>query len=228
LDFIRISLVAFVTATMVSACAVAPAKPVDGQNNTVSAESGNSGPQAASNRPVTSDAPQLAPEYRIGVDDVVKVSVWRNENLSVTVPVRPDGMISIPLAGDVLAGGLTPTEVATSVRKKLSRYVRDPQVTVILTALHSHEYLSRVRVTGAVRTPVSTTFRQGMTVLDLVLAAGGVTEFAAPNRAKLYRKNGEKTAAMKIRLGDILNDGKLKTNLYLKPGDILTIPERLF
>ena len=106
--------------------------------------------------------------------------------------------------------------------------MRDPQVTVILTQLHSHEYLSRVRVTGAVRTPISVTYRQGMTILDVVLAAGGVTEFAAPNNARLYRKEGNKTRAYRVKLGDILNRGKLKTNIDIKPGDVITIPERLF
>ena len=166
--------------------------------------------------------------YLIGVDDIVKVSVWKNENMSVTVPVRPDGMISIPLAGDVLAGGLTPNQVAASIRQKLKSYIRDPQVTVILTQLRSHDYLSRVRVTGAVRNPISVPFRQGMTVLDVVLAAGGTTEFASPNGTRLYRKHDGKNHVFKIRLGDILNKGKLKTNIDILPGDVVTVPERLF
>ena len=95
--------------------------------------------------------------------------------------------------GDVLAGGRTPTEVAASIQKGLATYVRDPQVAVILTELRSHEYLSRVRVTGAVRQPVSIPYRPGMTVLDAVLAAGGVTEFASANRSNLYRRNGDTT-----------------------------------
>lgn len=167
-------------------------------------------------------------KYLIGVDDIVKVSVWKNENMSVTVPVRPDGMISIPLAGDVLAGGLTPNQVAASIRQKLKSYIRDPQVTVILTQLRSHDYLSRVRVTGAVRNPISVPFRQGMTVLDVVLAAGGTTEFASPNGTRLYRKQDGKNHVFKIRLGDILNKGKLKTNIDIVPGDVVTVPERLF
>lgn len=170
----------------------------------------------------------LVSKYLIGVDDEVKVSVWKNENMSVTVPVRPDGMISIPLAGDVLAGGLTPNQVAASIRAKLKNYIRDPQVTVILTKLRSHDYLTRVRVTGAVRNPISVPFRQGMTVLDLVLAAGGVTEFASPNGTRLYRKVDGKNHVFKIRLGDILNKGKLQTNIDIIPGDVVTVPERLF
>jgi len=167
-------------------------------------------------------------EYKIGIDDRVQVSVWRNPELSVTVPVRPDGMISVPLIGDVQAGGLTATEVADLIKKKLSSYIREPSVAVILTELRSHEYLSRVRVTGAVRTPKSIPHRQGMTVLDVVLEAGGANEFAAPNRTKLYRKQKDKTEVFDVDLGDILNKGRLDTNFLLYPGDVVTIPERLF
>jgi polysaccharide export outer membrane protein len=113
-----------------------------------------------------------ADDYLIGVDDMVQVSVWRNPDLGITAPVRPDGKISVPLVGDVTAGGRTPDEVAKDLQQKLAAYVREPQVTVILTELRSHEYLSRVRVTGAVRQPISIPYRQGMTVLDAVLAAG--------------------------------------------------------
>lgn len=167
-------------------------------------------------------------EYRIGVDDRVQVSVWRNPELSVTVPVRPDGMISVPLIGDVQAGGKTPPEVAELIRTKLSSYVRDPSVAVILTDLRSHEYLSRVRVTGAVRTPRSMPYRQGMTVLDAVLEAGGVNEFASPNGTKLIRKQQTRTETMDVELGRILNKGDLETNHALRPGDVITVPERLF
>ncbi len=166
--------------------------------------------------------------YRIGVDDVVQVSVWHNPDLSVTVPVRPDGRISIPLGGDVIAGGRTPEEVAAAIKEKLAAYVREPQVAVILTQLHSHEYLSRVRVTGAVRQPVSVPYRQGMTVLDAVLAANGTTEFAAADRTELYRKDGEATKAMDVRLDKILKKGDLSTNYPVQPGDIITVPERSF
>src|SRR5690606_31812899 len=135
---------------------------------------------------------------------------WRNPELGITVPVRPDGRISVPLVGDVVAGGLTPAAVAADIQEKLSAFVRDPQVAVILTDLRSHEYLSRIRVTGAVRQPVSIPFRQGMTVLDAVLAAGGVNEFAASDRAALYRRNGdETTSTYAVRLDRILGRGDL-------------------
>lgn len=166
--------------------------------------------------------------YRIGVDDIVQVSVWRNPELGITVPVRPDGMISVPLVGDVAAGGRTPSEVSKDIQEKLATYVRDPQVAVILTDLRSHEYLSRVRVTGAVRQPISIPYRPGMTVLDAVLAAGGVTEFAASDRSDLYRKNADETHTYPVRLDRILNRGDLSTNYPVSPGDVITVPERTF
>ena len=175
-------------------------------------------------------APDQAPveDYAIGVDDVVQVAVWRNPELGISVPVRPDGKISVPLIGDVVAGGRTPSQVAADIQEKLADYVRDPQVAVILTDLRSHEYLSRVRVTGAVRQPVSIPYRQGMTVLDAVLAAGGVNEFAAPDRSSLYRKQGGETSSHAVRLDRISNRGDLSTNFTVAPGDVITVPERAF
>ncbi|WP_235565762.1 MULTISPECIES: XrtA/PEP-CTERM system exopolysaccharide export protein [unclassified Lysobacter] len=166
-------------------------------------------------------------EYQIGVDDIVQVSVWRNPELGITAPVRPDGKISVPLVGDVMAGGRTPDAVAKELQGKLATYVIEPQVTVIITELRSHEYLSRVRVTGAVRTPVSIPYRQGMTVLDAVLAAGGVTEFAAADRSSLHRRNGDGAQAYGVQLDNILNAGDLSTNYKVAPGDVITVPERV-
>lgn len=166
--------------------------------------------------------------YLIGVDDTISVNVWRNPELSVVVPVRPDGKISMPLIGDVAAAGLTPESVASSIRNRLKNYVRDPNVTLMITDLQSHEYLTRVRITGAVNTPSSLNYRQGMTVLDAVLVAGGVNDFAAPNKTRLYRKIENKTYILNIFLGDILYQGELSTNVELRPGDIITVPERLF
>jgi polysaccharide export outer membrane protein len=167
-------------------------------------------------------------DYRIGVDDRLQITVWRNPELTVTVPVRPDGKISVPLIGDVQAGGNAPSQVAAIIKDKLSAFIREPNVAVILIELRSHEFLSRVRVTGAVRTPRSMPYRQGMTVLDAVLEAGGVNDFASPNRTKLYRKERTKTEVIDIDLNDILTKGKLVTNVELRPGDVVTVPERLF
>ena len=181
-----------------------------------------------SQQPDSKDEPYAAEPYRIGVDDRVQVSVWRNPELTVTAPVRPDGKISVPIIGDIQAGGLTAAQVSDEVKKRLSEYIREPNVAVIITELRSHEFLTRVRVTGAVRTPRSLSHRQGMTVLDAVLEAGGINEFASPNRAKLYRKIKDRTEVFDISLGDILTKGRLETNLVLMPGDVITVPERLF
>ena len=172
--------------------------------------------------------PAAVENYAIGVDDIVQVTVWRNPELGITVPVRPDGRISVPLVGDVMAVGLTPSQVAADIQEKLAAFVRDPQVAVILTELRSHEYLSRVRVTGAVRQPISLPYRQGMTVLDAVLAAGGVNEFAAADRSSLYRREGDETSSYAVRLDRIINRGDLETNFTVAPGDIITVPERTF
>ncbi|VAW95222.1 hypothetical protein MNBD_GAMMA22-4 [hydrothermal vent metagenome] len=166
--------------------------------------------------------------YKIGVDDVIKVNVWKNPELTIEVPVRPDGMISVPLIGDVKAAGLAPEQVSKNIKDKLKKFIRDPLVAVILTQLNSHEYLSRVRVTGAVRTPISLAYRQGMTILDAVLAAGGINDFASAGNTKLYRRVNNKSNAISIELDNILNGGKLNTNYILKPGDIITVPERIF
>ena len=173
-------------------------------------------------------APLPVESYHIGVDDLVQVSVWHNPDLSVTVPVRPDGKISVPLIGDVDAGGRTPEEVAATIKEKLTTFLRDPQVAVILTELRSNEYLSRVRVTGAVRQPVSIPYRQGMSVLDAVLAAGGLTDFAAPNRTKLERTVDGKQQEIKIRLGKLLDGGDMSQNIALRPGDVLLVPQSRF
>jgi len=182
---------------------------------------------AASATVSTETQPDTQAIYRIGVDDQLQIAVWRNPELSVSVPVRPDGRISVPLIGDVIAGGRMPQEVADDIQARLSAFVRDPKVAVILTELRSHEFISRVRVTGAVRQPVSIPYRQGMTVLDAVLEAGGVTDFAAPNRTRLFRKQAAaETRSVSIRLGDILKSGELETNIDVQPGDVITVPER--
>lgn len=172
---------------------------------------------------------QAVKTYLIGVDDQLQITVWHNPDLSVSVPVRPDGKITVPLIGDVVAGGKTPDQVSAAIRDKLQSFVRDPQVAVILTALRSNEYLSRVRVTGAVRNPISIPYRQGMTVLDAVLAAGGTTEFAAPDRTRLFRKSGGGAAApYQVHLEKILQKGDLASNYPVQPGDVITVPQRSF
>lgn len=170
----------------------------------------------------------LVDSYQIGVDDQVKVNVWGKPELSVDIPVRPDGKITIPLIGDVIAAGKEPEKVAADIQSKLAVYVRNPSVTVMLSKLRSNEFLSRVRVTGAVEKSISIPYRPGMTVLDAVLEAGSITGFASPNRTKLHRKSDSVAKVFDVHLADIMEDGDLQTNLQLLPGDIITVPERLF
>lgn len=225
--FIRLVLISYFI-FLVSACASSPSGGVDADAD---ADVSVAEELSVESAPTAATAFALVSEYRIGVDDKVMVSVWGNDNLSITVPVRPDGRISIPLIGDVLAGGRTPSEVAAVVEAGLRDYVRDPKVSIILLELRSHEFISRVRITGAVRAPQSVPFRQGMTVLDLVLLAGGPNEFAAPARTRLYRRegiDGSKSQSFSVKLDDILSQGEMLTNYPLLPGDVITVPERLF
>ena len=164
-------------------------------------------------------------EYKIGVGDNLAVNVWRHEDLSVTVPVRPDGKISVPLAGDIDVGDRTPQEVSGAITDKLAKYIRDPFVTVIVTGMNSGEFRNRVRVTGAVQKPVSIPYRQGMTVLDVVLEAGGVNEFASLSRATLFRRDGTR---LSVRLDHILRRGNMATNYPILAGDVVTVPQSAF
>jgi polysaccharide export outer membrane protein len=171
---------------------------------------------------------QIIDEYKIGIGDTIKISVWKNPDLSVTVPVRPDGKISAPLVGDMLVAGFTPEEVSTFIEIKLREFIRTPNVVVIMTNLGSTQYLSRVRVTGAVRTNVSLNHQQGMTLLDAILAAGGPNEFAKPSKTKVFRRINNETVLIPVDLESLLNLGNLVENIILKPGDTITVPERSF
>lgn len=198
---------------------------------TLSWLAGCAGPEVSSSQEIQkalNSTPASMTHYVLGPSDVVQVSVWRNQDLSVTVPVRPDGKISVPLVGDIQAGGLTPQQLAQNIQSQLNSYIRDPKVSVIVQQMNSHEYTERVRVTGAVKNPMTVPYREGMTVLDMVLQAGGLTDFADAGDAMLYRKLGDKVVAIPIDLSAILRQGDIKTNYKLHPGDILTIPERNF
>ncbi|MCP3689859.1 MAG: sugar ABC transporter substrate-binding protein [Gammaproteobacteria bacterium] len=167
-------------------------------------------------------------EYKIGIGDVLTIDVWKNPDLGLSVPVRPDGKISAPLVGDIVVAGVTPEDVAYDITQRLSKFIRTPNVTVIVTGLASTTYLSRVRVTGAVVQNSSLQHSQGMTVLDAVLAAGGLNEFADAEETKLFRRAGGKTVVIQIDLNGILVEGNLRDNVALEPGDTITIPERMF
>ena len=170
----------------------------------------------------------LIKSYKMAVGDQVQINVWKNAELSLAEPIRPDGKISMPLVGDVMAVGLTPEELAAKIETRLSAYVKSPNVTVILTSLQGHEFLSRIRVTGSVTQNVSMPYHQGMTVLDAILEAGSVDLYADANHTKLHRKTKKGTVTYDIRLKDIMEEGKMSTNITLMPGDIITVPERSF
>lgn len=173
--------------------------------------------------PAPAGAASAAANYIIGPGDVLQVFVWRNPELSVTVPVRPDGRVSTPLVEDMVAVGKTPSVLARDIEKTLGEYIRSPQVNVIVSTPAST--LSQVKAIGQLKSPQGVPFREGMRVLDLVLAAGGMTDFAAGNRAKIVRSDGTAQSTLKVRLADLVNKGDMKENLLLKAGDVLIVPE---
>ncbi|MBV1878333.1 MAG: polysaccharide export protein [Pseudomonadales bacterium] len=178
--------------------------------------------------PIDTDQAGLLSEYRIGVSDSLKISVWHNPELSTDVVVLPDGNISVPLAGDVRAVGETTESLADTITAVLDTFIRAPKVTVSVLNASSSEYLQRVRITGAVNNPLSLNYRRGLTVLDIVLLAGGPTPFAKPNKALLYRKENDEIKVYPVKLTDILTKGRLETNYSVLPSDIITVPEKSF
>jgi len=171
--------------------------------------------------------PVADPSYIIGPGDVIQVFVWRNPELSVSVPVRPDGKVSTPLVEDMVAVGQTPSGLARMIEARLSEYIKAPQVNIIVTTPMSA--LSKITVIGQVKAPGAVPYRQGMTVLDVVLAAGGLGEFAGGNRAKIIRKTADgKSRELRVKLADLINKGKISNNVEVLPGDVLMIPESVF
>jgi polysaccharide export outer membrane protein len=167
----------------------------------------------------------VADAYVIGPGDTLEIFVWRNPDLSATIPVRPDGKISTPLVEDMVAVGKTPSQLARAIEKVLSDYVRSPQVNIIVTQPVSA--LSQVKVIGQVTKPQAVPYREGLTVLDVVLSAGGMTQFAAGNRAKIMRTQGGKQSEIKVKLANLIN-GDMTQNILMKPGDVLVIPQSFF
>lgn len=167
-----------------------------------------------------------SPDYIVGPGDQIEVFVWQNPDLSVNVPVRPDGKISTPLNEDMVAVGKTPSQLAHDIEMKLSEYVRSPHVNVIVVKPDS--VFSQVKVIGQVLHPQAIAYRQGMTVLDAVLAVGGLSEYAAGNRAHIVRMVDGKETNISLRLTALVNGGDMSQNLPLKPGDVLVVPESRF
>jgi polysaccharide export outer membrane protein len=170
--------------------------------------------------------PAVSADYIIGPGDTLQVFVWRNPELTTTVPVRPDGKISTPLVEDMVAVGKSPTQLARDVETKLAEYVRSPQVNVIVTQPASA--FSQVKVIGQVVRPQALPFREGITVLDAVLQVGGLAPFAAGNRARVMRIENGKQREIKVKLQSLMNKGDMKNNIVLKPGDVVVVPESRF
>jgi len=166
-------------------------------------------------------------DYLIGPGDTLNVFVWREPGLSVNIPVRPDGMISTPLVEDIVAVGKTPTQLARDIETVLSEYIRSPQVTIIVQQFVG-TFGAQVRVLGQAIKPGAVPYRDRMTLLDVMLEVGGLTEFAAGNRSKLVRNMDGKSDEQRVRLDDLLNKGDLGENLEVKPGDVIVIPEAVF
>ncbi|KPQ01344.1 XrtA/PEP-CTERM system exopolysaccharide export protein [Marinobacter sp. HL-58] len=193
---------------------------------------GCAGPQSSSQEDINAalnlQTSTSVDEYVLGPTDEIQISVWRNQDLSISVPVRPDGRVSMPLIGDIQATGKTPEQLSDEIEEGLTDFIREPQVTVVVKSMGSHEFSDRVRVTGAVNESISVPHRSGMTVLDMVLSAGGANPFAKLNDSMLYRLADDKVVAIPVRLDDILNKGDVSTNYRMRPGDILSVPERTF
>src|SRR5690554_656973 len=167
-----------------------------------------------------------AEPYEIGVGDTISIHVWRNPELGQSIVVRPDGYISMPLMGDVKAEGKKPEQLAAEISDNLGEFIRTPEVTVMVTNPLSKEFRNRIRVTGQVGAPQSVAFQPGMTVLDVVLMAGGVTDFAADNRAILHREINGEYQSFALDLEAILTDGDMRTNHALQPGDVISVPRK--
>ncbi len=176
----------------------------------------------------TTSTSRYTGDYTIAAGDSLNIHVRNNPDLSVAVPVRPDGKISVPMVQDVRAAGRTPTELASQLEGKLQKFIRTPTVTVMVTDFVG-AYEDQVRVVGAAAQPMSLPYRKGMTVLDVIINAGGLTRFAAGNRAKLIRRrdNGQ-NQVYPLRLNDLIEDGDIAANRRLFPGDVVVIPETYF
>ncbi|MCL4792593.1 MAG: polysaccharide export protein [Gammaproteobacteria bacterium] len=168
----------------------------------------------------------VSADYLIGPGDTLQIFVWQNPELSVTVPVRPDGRISTPLVEDTLAVGKTPVQLAADLETALAVFIRTPKVSVIVS--EAVGALSQVQVIGQVTRPSGVPYRAGLRVLDALLAVEGLSEFAAPNRAMLIRTENGKETKTRIRIGDLLDSGDLEQNLLLKPGDVIVVPQSWF
>ncbi|WP_371859622.1 XrtA/PEP-CTERM system exopolysaccharide export protein [Pseudoduganella namucuonensis] len=168
-----------------------------------------------------------ATDYLIGAGDTVNIVVWRNPEVSQAVPVRPDGKITTPLVEDLQASGKTSTELARDIEKALAKFIQQPVVTVIVTGF-TGTYGEQIRVIGQAAKPQALAYRVDMSLMDVLIAVGGVTEFAAGNRASIIRHVDGKQQKFNVRLNDLIKDGDISANVPMRPGDVLVIPESFF
>ncbi len=168
-----------------------------------------------------------AGDYLIGAGDTVNIVVWRNPEVSQSVPVRPDGKITTPLVEDLQASGKTSTELARDIEKALSKFIQQPVVTVVVTGFVG-TYSEQIRVIGQAAKPQALPYRVDMSLMDVLIAVGGVTEFAAGNRASIIRTVDGKQQKFNVRLNDLIKDGDISANVPMRPGDVLVIPESFF
>jgi len=165
--------------------------------------------------------------YLIGPGDSFSIFVWRNPEVSSTVVVRPDGMITTTLIEDLPVTGKTPTQVAREIEKALSRFIKDPMVTVMMTGFVG-PYSEQIRVVGEAAKPQALPYRQRMTLLDVMIAVGGLTTYAAGNQATIVRMVDGKQRQYKVHIDDLIKDGDITANVDMLPGDTLIIPESWF
>lgn len=168
--------------------------------------------------------PEVTSEYLIGPGDTLQVFVWQNPEVSITIPVRPDGKISTPLVEDLPVTGKTPSQVAREVEKRLAAFLKDPLVTVIVTGFQS-TFDQQIRVIGAAAKPQALRYFSNMTVLDVLISVGGLTPLASGNSATITRRIDGKERQFTVRLNDLIRDGDMSANVKMAPGDILVIPE---
>jgi polysaccharide biosynthesis/export protein len=166
-------------------------------------------------------------DYLVGPGDVLSIVVWRNPEVSTEVPVRPDGKFTTPLVEDLQASGKTSSQVARDMEKTLSKYIQDPIVSVIVKNFVG-PYGEQIRVVGQATKPQALPYRERMTLLDVMIAVGGITDFADGNGASILRSTGGKARQYSVRLSDLLKDGDVSANVEMRPGDVLVIPESWF
>jgi len=180
---------------------------------------------ASSYPPAPRDLTTADYDYQIGPLDTLNIIVWRNPELSLTVPVRPDGKVAAPLVDDIVASGKTPTQLARDLEKSLGKFVRDPVVTVIVTSFVGPS-TEQIRVIGEATKPQVIAYRKNMSVLDVMIQVGGLTDFADGNAASIYRSAEGKSYS--VRLRDLVKRGDITANVDMRPGDILIIPQSWF